>query len=399
MLDFMDKLMNYIYYFRGYFINHVKAIQMRIVLLNLFLYFLAFTINSQVFEGIIKYEQFADRKSDEKKDMLLASPIFDENLTFNSEYEPYTATCFVKKDSVFIEKYLLGLPDPDFYIYQAGDTALLLDNSTGHIHDYHWYGRKFTPEFKQKKKIKIILGYECTLYRAQNEKLKIDLWVTDKLKIDKNLEAFNKYHYNGSFILEQEYFFKSTGTKLHTITTEIKPNVPTNIYPKLEAFKKEDFSKKLYAPISQNDSLSSNSVEVGDTLANLFYRSVETFKERPIYAFKNNGKFLLVEFWGTWCAPCLSASPKIKAFYDKNRNKVDVLSFNAADKRYDRIKRVIEKKEMNWEQGLATKKIISVLNKQGFYPTMVLLNDQMEVLFIGNPGVDFPKVENIINSK
>jgi len=167
--------------------------------------------------------------------------------------------------------------------------------------------------------------------------MKIELWVTKELKIDKNKEAFKKYNYDGFLILEQLYYAKLTGARLHTIATIIEIKTPENIYPKIKEIKEKDFSEKLYAPIGQNGSYAETAIKIGDTLANLFYREVNSFEILPFYRFKNNGKYLLIEFRGTWCAPCLWATPKIKEFYNKNNSQVDILSLNFKDTRYDRI--------------------------------------------------------------
>lgn len=41
---------------------------------------------------------------------------------------------------------------------------------------------------------------------------------------------------------------------------------------------------------------------------------------------------------------------------------------------------------MNWNHAFGTKKLVDVLNPSKKFPTMVLLNDDLKVLLIGNPG-------------
>lgn len=40
------------------------------------------------------------------------------------------------------------------------------------------------------------------------------------------------------------------------------------------------------------------------------------------------GKFLVVNFWATWCPPCLKEIPALVEFYEKNQDKVLILGLN-----------------------------------------------------------------------
>ena len=36
------------------------------------------------------------------------------------------------------------------------------------------------------------------------------------------------------------------------------------------------------------------------------------------------GKWLIINFWATWCAPCLKEMPELQAFYERNRDTANV---------------------------------------------------------------------------
>jgi thiol-disulfide isomerase/thioredoxin len=47
------------------------------------------------------------------------------------------------------------------------------------------------------------------------------------------------------------------------------------------------------------------------------------------------GKYLVVNFWATWCPPCLKEIPAFVEFYEKNSDRVEILGldYEQADKK------------------------------------------------------------------
>ncbi len=47
------------------------------------------------------------------------------------------------------------------------------------------------------------------------------------------------------------------------------------------------------------------------------------------------GRWVLVNFWASWCRPCEEESPAIEAFADRNRDRLVVLGINSEDNSVD----------------------------------------------------------------
>jgi thiol-disulfide isomerase/thioredoxin len=73
---------------------------------------------------------------------------------------------------------------------------------------------------------------------------------------------------------------------------------------------------------------------------------LETPDGKPISPGKYRGRVLLVNFWGTWCEPCLKELPKLEALYRRYRKYGLTLVAIATDEEAEPVKEIVRKKRM-----------------------------------------------------
>jgi peroxiredoxin len=60
------------------------------------------------------------------------------------------------------------------------------------------------------------------------------------------------------------------------------------------------------------------------------------------------GKYVLIDFWASWCKPCLAEAPNVKEIYDKYHDKGFEVYGVSLDEKKDLWENAIEKHQLNW---------------------------------------------------
>ncbi len=109
-------------------------------------------------------------------------------------------------------------------------------------------------------------------------------------------------------------------------------------------------------------------------------------------------KYIVLDFWGSWCYWCIKGIPDMKAYYDKYKAKLEFIGIACRDK--DQAWReAVKKYELNWVQLFNnTGTDVPVLYGVNGYPTKFVLDKNHKVILkvVGEDPVFYKKLDEIM---
>ncbi len=107
------------------------------------------------------------------------------------------------------------------------------------------------------------------------------------------------------------------------------------------------------------------------------------------------GQTYVVEFWATWCLPCIAAFPHVAGLQKEHGDKVRVIGVNiweqtSGDERVEMVNKFVEKHtEMQYtvaiEDGTSMSETWMRPAGQNFIPAAFIVNGQGEIAWMGDP--------------
>ncbi|MBQ4822667.1 TlpA disulfide reductase family protein [Aquimarina sp. MMG016] len=118
-------------------------------------------------------------------------------------------------------------------------------------------------------------------------------------------------------------------------------------------------------------------------------------------------EYLLIDFWGTWCAPCLKLNPEVIKLNNDYSDRLSILSFAYDDERGEVFEHIKEY-QMKWNHVFLQRDLKGGLEKYpkilkdlkiDAFPTFILLDKDLNILVRGTGVEALEKTKEILTVK
>ena len=120
-------------------------------------------------------------------------------------------------------------------------------------------------------------------------------------------------------------------------------------------------------------------LQVGDEAVDAELFDMQGQKHHLFEAF-SNGKYVLLDFWGIGCGPCMMSEPEMREVYEKMKDKLEIVAINqnklAEWQKHEFSKRIVGK---NWNNAM--KDISSKYCDMGAIPYYVMISPDKRIIW------------------
>lgn len=180
--------------------------------------------------------------------------------------------------------------------------------------------------------------------------------------------------------------------RFFTYEKKLSPTLSSSpLFPFIEADKQQRLAQKRLEEKKQQ--LSSGNVTAPDF-------TLENLDGKPVSLSQFRGKWVVLDFWGSWCIWCIKGFPALKDAYAKHNGKLEIIGIDCGDTQ-DVWRNAVNKYRLPWinlYNPSTPGNLTEVYPVQGF-PTKIIISPEGKIADIvtGENPAFFTTLDSLIN--
>ncbi len=269
--------------------------------------------------------------------------------------------------------------------------------------DYEIEGSEFNEEFSKLRK-----EYIQQTSEAVKVELQLDTLMSNKGDKDEISRLFKKRNkINGIGTTKKLEYFKNNLDKelsayflaIQWIDTVAKYQTQLNVEVRNGIFKSAIDYKLIQHEKYKRVKEAEKTIIEGNIAPNF---SLQSSKGGSFSLSSIKDKYVVLDFWGSWCGWCIKGFPKMKEYYDKYKDKMEIVGVACGDTEAN-WKKSIEDNKLNWINVINDDNIdkdVSLIYGIRAYPTKIILDKNKKILgkFDGESDDFYKKLDELIEN-
>lgn len=131
--------------------------------------------------------------------------------------------------------------------------------------------------------------------------------------------------------------------------------------------------------------------------------ALENTQEKTVTLKSLEGKWVVLDFWGSWCRWCIKGFPEMKAAYAEHKGKVEFVGLDWGDSRENWLK-AVKAYELPWlnlrlDPDNGGKELLEAYGIQGF-PTKIVIDPKGVIrnVTVGEDPAFYPTLTSLLSN-
>lgn len=102
---------------------------------------------------------------------------------------------------------------------------------------------------------------------------------------------------------------------------------------------------------------------------------------KPLALSSLRGKYVVLDFWGSWCGWCIKGFPEMKKYYEKYSSKLEILGIDCNDTE-EKWKAAVEKHQLPWKHVYCPRNNRTLLDQYAVsgFPTKMIIDAEGKIV-------------------